>query len=107
MSNTKIFTVFDSKAEAYLEPFTQPAIGSAVRMFESAANDPEHSFGKYPGDYGLFCIGEFDPKTGRVIAHQNPENLGLAQDYKRTDSPLTRINPVAEYNKTRDAKEAI
>ena len=67
---SKMYTVFDSAAGAYLPPFYQPSRGAAVRVFRDTANDENSMIGKHPGDYTLFEIGEYDDQTGRVeMAH--------------------------------------
>ena len=61
----KVFTVFDSKAEAYLQPFYGKSKGEAIRSFIEAANDKQSQIGKYPEDFTLFDLGEFDDSTSR------------------------------------------
>lgn len=55
--------VYDEKAEAYLPPFYVAAPGQAIRLFEDSCNDKESQFGKHPGDYKLYRVGEFDDAT--------------------------------------------
>lgn len=72
------FTVFDSKAESFLQPFYSQAIGSALRSFEAAANEVGHDFQKYGADYTLFHLGSFDQATAEEINLPAKVNLGLA-----------------------------
>jgi len=55
----KIFTIFDSKAKAYLTPFFLHEVGMATRVFADCINDRTHMFGKHPEDYTLFQIGSW------------------------------------------------
>jgi len=57
--NQNIFTIFDSKAKAYLTPFFLHADGMAIRVFTDCVNDKNHQFGKHPEDYILFNIGSW------------------------------------------------
>lgn len=84
MSKLKIFTVYDSKAEAYMQPFFCQSTGVAVRMFEQAANDPNHSFCKWPGDYTLFELGEWDEHSAMFTPAVTPTNLGMAITMQRS-----------------------
>lgn len=84
----KVFTVYDSKAELYMTPFFMHNDKSAQRTFGDAANDPSHMFNKYPTDYALFELGEFDDDTGVIKMHEQKKNLGLAAEYL--------INPITE-----------
>lgn len=77
----KIFTVFDAKAEAYLQPFYARTNGEAIRSFAEACSNPEHNFCKYGADFTLFDIGEFDENTG-VITPCVPHALGNGLDLK-------------------------
>lgn len=80
----KIFTVFDSKAEAYLQPFFARTNGEAVRSFTEAANDSGHNFCKYSGDFTLFEIGEYDETTGNITPLKAHQNLGKGSDFKQS-----------------------
>lgn len=84
--NEKMFSVYDSKANAYLNPFYARTTGVAIRQFTQAVNDQTHDFHKFAGDYTLFELGEFNVETGHVTMLKNHANLGLALTYI-TDSP--------------------
>lgn len=77
-----IFTVFDSKAEAYLPPFYMGTKAQAVRAFTDSANDPNHAFHKHPDDYTLFNLGKFDDATAQVHMLKTPVSMGLALEFK-------------------------
>lgn len=78
-----MFTIYDSKAEAYLQPIFALATGAAIRSFEAAANDEQHDFHRFAGDYTLFEIGDFDQHTGRCTVLEAPVNLGTALHFIR------------------------
>ena len=67
-----VFTIYDTKAKAYLTPFFMPAEGMAIRTFSDCVQDPNHQFGKHPEDFNLFNIGDYYDETGELIA-QTPE----------------------------------
>lgn len=79
----KIFTAYDSKVEAYLQPFFMRSTGEAIRAWTELANNSEHLFSKHPADYTLYEIGEYDDTTGHVVPHQAFKNLGTALEFKR------------------------
>lgn len=78
----KIFAIYDSKAQAYLQPFFARTNGLAVRMFETAAKEEGNNFNKHAADYTLFEIGEWDEHKGEVEALNHFNNLGTALEYK-------------------------
>lgn len=74
----KIYSVFDSKAECFTQPFFAHTRGVAVRMFKAACVDPNHDFHKFADDYTLFELGEFDDQAATFDVHEAPVSLGLA-----------------------------
>ncbi len=74
----KMFAIYDSKAEAFIQPFFFPKAGLAIRSFASAANNADSDFNKHAGDYTLFEIGSVDQDTGKVTSLDAPKNLGTA-----------------------------
>lgn len=62
-----LYSVYDRKSEAYSPPQTIVNDGVAIRMFnESCKSDPDSMWSKYYEDFSLFCLGEFDEKTGMI-----------------------------------------
>lgn len=72
----KMFTVYDSKAEIYLRPFSMRSTGEAVRGFITTLNDQNTEFAKYPADFTLFEIGEFNETTCEINLQPHLINLG-------------------------------
>ncbi|AZL82930.1 nonstructural protein [Apis mellifera associated microvirus 29] len=77
----KIFTVHDSKAEAYLPPFYMKTKGEALRAFETTVKDTNSQFNKYPHDYTLVELGNFDENSAAIVTHQAPLILANASEY--------------------------
>lgn len=89
----KIFSIFDSKAEAFITPFFSQSTGTAIREFSAAANDMEHQFFKYGGDYSLFELGSFDQGSAVFDILKAPINLGLAISFvESVPSPISSIS---------------
>jgi len=85
----KIFTTYDSKAEAYLQPFFMRSRGEALRGWETICNDPNSQFHKHPSDFTLFEIGEYDEQTGTIETYPAKCALGLALEFVKT-TPLAK-----------------
>lgn len=77
----RVFSVYDEKAEAFLQPFFTRTVGEAERMFGDAVNDQESPFCKHAADYTLFEIGEFDQALGELVPC-TPRSLGVALTYR-------------------------
>lgn len=83
----KYYTVFDSAAKAYLEPFLARGRGEAIRSFSDAINTEGHPFNRHPDDYTLYEIGSFNEDTGEVKGDRH-ESLGNAVEFiERSSSP--------------------
>jgi len=79
----KVFTVYDSAVEAYLQPFCAQTKGHAIRMFTDSVNDPNHQFNKYPDDYVLFELGSYSDETANFELYAAPVSVGVAIEFKR------------------------
>ncbi len=74
----KVFSVYDSKAEAYIQPFFCVNRAVGIRNFASAASDPQAGFCRNAADYTLFEIGDFDPVSGSIVCYDSHVSLGTA-----------------------------
>lgn len=83
MSKMKMFAVYDSKVEAYMTPFFMRSRGEALRAWETTVNDEKSSMHRYPSDYTLFEIGEYDELCGIATSHASKVSLGLALEFKK------------------------
>lgn len=63
----KIYSIYDSKAEAFMQPFFMQTKGLAIRAFEHTVNDSKTIFYKNPEDFILFELGEFIETSGQII----------------------------------------
>lgn len=77
----KIFTVHDARAEAYLPPFYMRTKGEAIRAFETTVKDTNSQFNKYPQDYTLVELGEFDESSATITSLPKPMILENASTY--------------------------
>lgn len=81
---SKVYTVYDSKTEAYMQPFFMAAKGAAIRAFSDLVNDPQHTFGKHPGDYVLFEIGTYEDVSALLVAYPAPQSLGVGLEFVKS-----------------------
>lgn len=76
-----IYAIYDSKIEAYMQPFFMRTKGEALRAWEELANDSKSNISKHPADFTLFEIGEYDDQTGAVKANEARVNIGNALEW--------------------------
>ncbi len=77
----EMYSIYDSKAEAYMEPWFTENDQTATRAFAHSCNDKTHPLGQAPADYTLFKIAKWDGQTGRVINEETKINLGTGHEY--------------------------
>lgn len=78
----EVYSVFDSKAKAFMQPWYAANQFVALRHFVSAVNDPATVFYKHPSDFVLYRLGSFNDETGVLWASDQLLNLGLAATFK-------------------------
>lgn len=79
----KVFSVYDTQAKVYVNPFYQSTIGEAVRAFGDAVKDPQNgTLNKHPEDFILYEIGEWNDNSGVIEALIPPSRCAAGSDYK-------------------------
>lgn len=86
----KVFTVHDIKAGAYMQPFHMQTVPLAIRAFAELSNDKNHQFGRYPEDYQLFEIGEYDDATANYTMLPSKVPLGSALEHQKITQHITQ-----------------
>lgn len=64
-----LFSIRDIKASQFLTPFYSQNVSLASRECHSTVNsgNPENVICKYPEDFELYEIGQFDSDTGKIV----------------------------------------
>lgn len=83
MSKLQVFEIYDLKGLYYDRPFFMKSKGDALREWQTVANDESTKMGKFPEDFCLYHIGEFDEQTGKIDQFKNHVSLGKAAEYKK------------------------
>lgn len=84
-----VFSVYDSKACFFGQPFFDQHEASAIRNFSDAVNDasnPNNMWNKHPEDFSLFQIGSFHNETGELVPI-HPKNLITASALRSLKNP--------------------
>lgn len=68
-------SVRDSKAGVFNQPFFSRTLGEAERNFAELVKDPKSFVAKYPDDYDLYQVAEYDDQTGQVIPLDTPKHI--------------------------------
>lgn len=91
MAKLLVLSVYDSKVQLFAQPFFMRTRGEALRGWTDVVNDPSTQMSKYPTDFALMELGEYDEQKGSFTNHQAPINLGLAVAYKNQPQSATPL----------------
>ncbi len=81
----EIFAIYDSKAQAYLQPFFSTNKAVALRSFTEAVNDEKSNFHRHAEDYTLFHLGRWEEAEGEIQIAEIKTSLGLASEFITQD----------------------
>lgn len=88
----KVYSLFDQKVKEYGGLVLSPNDETVERALQEGI--PGNStVGKYPEDYNLVCLGEFDPVKGLLVGFGAPEfvdNLRVILE-RNTAFPVKRV----------------
>lgn len=82
----KCFSVYDSKADAWMTPFFAATIPVGIRTFQDGAMRTESIVHKHPEDFALYCVGDFNVDTGEITSFP-AQSLGTAIQILSPDEP--------------------
>lgn len=71
----KIYSIRDSKGEVYNTPFFQKTHGEAERNFRQLVSDEKSLVSKYPLDFNLYYLGDYDDQTGKIEPLKAPQHI--------------------------------
>lgn len=71
----KAFALRDSKGEIFHTPWFQKTHGEAERSLKELIKDEKSMVNKYPEDYDLYHLGEYDDQTGKFQALDTPQHV--------------------------------
>lgn len=78
MAILHIFSLYDSKAGAFLRPFFAQNTQVAERALSDAVNNPQETVARHPEDFCLFKLGTFDEESGELVPEAAPEAVRQA-----------------------------
>lgn len=79
----KVFSIRDSKAEVFNTPFFQKTVGEAERNFANLVSDEKSTVSKWPEDFDLYFVGEYDDQNGCFSRLDTPQHIAKGVNFKR------------------------
>jgi len=83
----KVFSIYDSKAEAFMTTFYLKKEQLAIREFEAVVNQKGSKINTNPEDFALWYLSDYDETTG-IYKQTQPSQLMLAINVIKKDDKL-------------------
>lgn len=77
------YALKDIKSSAFLTPFKSANSITAMRELSISVNDDKSMLGKFPEDFQLFHVADYDTNTGKFIQPEQPEYVITLNDLKK------------------------
>lgn len=71
----KMFSVRDQKSELFNVPFFKSTHGEAERDFRTLCQDEKSVVARYPEDFDLYYLGEYDDNSGKFQPVDTPQHV--------------------------------
>lgn len=68
----QIFSMYDKKSKIYQPPLYGHNAGHAMRTFTDVITQQKLLCSKYPEDFSIWMVGEWDDKLGRLLCLDHP-----------------------------------
>lgn len=70
-----VYTIKDEKALTFLFPFYCQNTTEAVRSFQMSAENPKTSINRWPQEFSLYYLGQFDQTNAKFTMLETPEHV--------------------------------
>lgn len=85
-----LFSVYDSAAKFFRDPFVSSSRGEALSQFMAGCNTKDSWLCERPDHFTLFMLGSFDEQDGKFELLATPESLGLAVEFIKPKQELLK-----------------
>lgn len=82
----KVFTIYDTKAAVFTQPFFALTTAAGIRVCVDLVNDPNTMIGRHYADYVLYEVGTWDDQAG-LLTPAEAQSLGPCTQWLRVELP--------------------
>jgi hypothetical protein len=82
--NLNIYSIKDSKAGTFSQPFYSVNHSTAIRSFNASIQDPTNPLSNYPNDFSLYHLGTWEDREATITLN-NVEFVADAVGKKEED----------------------
>lgn len=84
---TKIYSIYDIKSESFAMPFYAVNDAVAIRTVQDAMAQPEIPLARYPNDFAIYYLGEFEEETGLINPAEMPCHIIILAQIRQESLP--------------------
>jgi len=99
----KVFCIQDVKAGVFHRPFIFKSVAEATRSFAVTASEGDTAIQRFPHDFRLKQIADFDDETG-VLTPIVHVDLGSAADFIPNQAVSSMRTAIQEHNKEQNLR---
>lgn len=77
----KIFSIKDLKSELGANPMVGETTAAGIRYFAAAIRDPENPWSKWPEDFVLFELGDWNPERLEITTYDTPRPVSRGDEW--------------------------
>jgi len=83
----KLYSLRDAKAEVFMAPQAFQNKAVALRAVAESVNgiNKDSPIAKYPEDFGIYELGEFDDSTCRITLYDTPYHLANCFEFVKQE----------------------
>jgi len=78
----RVMSIYDSGVSVFGTPFHVNHVQHGIRYFQTLARHEKSDVSRFPSQFTLFELGEFDDQNGVITMHSAPVSLGLASSFQ-------------------------
>lgn len=71
----KLFVIHDTVAGLFTDPATISSERDAIEAFTQAVNNPQTQYSKFPADFDLILVGEYNEMTSQITTYSDRVKL--------------------------------
>ncbi len=96
----KFYSIFDTKALAFANPFLARNDATAARMCLGAARDPNTDLHRFPGDYVLIGLADWNDESGIIQPFEFQNHIGtilmIQASFARDQEAEKSLTPISD-----------
>ena len=96
---SKLYCIRDQKIGAFAQPFPGETEGAVLRGLKAAIDGGQGDIAKYPTDFDLYELGEFDPETGVITSNAIPRHVtngGVFVEMKKLANQQDNVQSISQ-----------